>query len=450
MTRHMKEEDLETKFKKADDPFRLVFVCAMWITGFDAPCVSTIYLDKPMKNHTLMQTIARANRVWGEKTNGLIVDYVGVFRDLKRALAIYGSASGGGVAEGDSPVQPKDALVAELRKAVADARAFCTERGADLDKILAAQGFDKVAAVDAAADVLVDKQTREAVDDAVEKVIVNDDLKRRFLLLARQVLKLYKAILPDTRANEFMAIRACLSVLAEKVRGFTPGETSIAHVMEKVDALLDQSIATKGYVIHATEEPSLLDLSAVDFDKLKAWFEKSKKRAAAETVRQSVEQLLQRMVRENKTRSDLLEKFKKLIDEYNAGLDVDAMFDRLVEFVKKLDEEDRRGVAEQLSNEELALFDILTKPAPEMKPAEVADVKKVARRLLISLKETKLVLDWRKKQRARADVRATIKELLDALPQAYTTDVYEQKCEAVYQHVYESYGGEGQSVYEVA
>ncbi len=446
----MAKEDLETKFKTPDDPFRLVFVCAMWITGFDAPCVSTIYLDKPMKNHTLMQTIARANRVWGEKNNGLIVDYVGVFKDLKKALAIYGSAAGGGVADGDTPVQAKDAQVADLRKAITEARQFCTERGVDVDKILHAKGFDKVAAVDAAAGVLVDKQVKDAVDDAVEQVIVNDDLKRKFLVLARQVLRLYKAILPDTRSNEFIAIRACFSVLVEKVRGFTPGEVTIAHVMEKVNDLLDQSIATKGYVIHATEEPSVLDLSEIDFDKLREWFEKSRKRSAAEKVRQSVEQKLQKMMRENKSRAHLLEKFKKLIEEYNAGLDVDSLFQRLVDFVKELNEEDQRGVAEQLSAEELSVFDILTKPDPELKPAELAEVKKVARQLLITLKQAKLVLDWRKKQKARADVYATIKEVLDELPRAYDPEVYQRKVDAVYQHVFESYGGEGESVYSVA
>ena len=110
----MVKEDLATKFKDPDDPFRLVFVCAMWMTGFDAPACSTIYLDKPMRNHTLMQTIARANRVFGDKVNGLIVDYIGVFRNLQRALAIYGSAAGGGVAPGDLPVQAKAALVAQL------------------------------------------------------------------------------------------------------------------------------------------------------------------------------------------------------------------------------------------------------------------------------------------------------------------------------------------------
>ena len=137
----MVKEDMETKFKDADDPFRLVFVCAMWLTGFDAPAVSTIYLDKPMKNHTLMQTIARANRVFKDKNNGLIVDYVGVFRNLQKALAIYGSSSGGGVGKGECPIQKKEELVEDLRLAIAEAVDFCKVRGVDIDAILGADGY---------------------------------------------------------------------------------------------------------------------------------------------------------------------------------------------------------------------------------------------------------------------------------------------------------------------
>src|SRR5262249_48492412 len=167
------------KFKNADDPFRLVFVCAMWMTGFDAPCVSTIYLDKPMKNHTLMQTIARANRVLGEKNNGLIVDYVGVFRDLQKALAIYGSASGGGVQPGECPIHKKDDLIASLKEAIAEANAFCAGRNVDPFKVMQAspEKFQKAAEISSAAYLLVDAKVNEAVDDAVEKIILNDDLK---------------------------------------------------------------------------------------------------------------------------------------------------------------------------------------------------------------------------------------------------------------------------------
>jgi type I restriction enzyme, R subunit len=447
--KRMVSEDLETKFKNPDDPFRLVFVCAMWLTGFDAPCVSAIYLDKPMKNHTLMQTIARANRVFGEKNNGLIVDYVGVFRDLQKALAIYGSSSGGGVKPGECPIQKKEELVAQLVLAITEAKAFCTERGVDVEKVLKAEGFQKIAHLDDAASHLVEKQVVEAVDDAVEKVIVNDDLKKKFLSVAAQVVRLYKAILPDSKANDYAPIKTCIAVLAEKIRSFTE-EASIEDLMEKVGQLLDESIATKGYVIHATETSTLIDLSQIDFDALKAHFEKGRKHTEAEKLKGAVSKKLTQMVQLNKTRTDLLEKFKKLIEEYNKGLDVDGFFEKLVNFVKELSEEDQRGVAEQLTEEELAILDILTKPTPELSLKEKKEVKVIARKLLQTLKEAKLVLDWRKKLRTRADVFATVKTVLDDLPRIYTPELYQEKCDLVYRHVFDAYQGEGQSLYEGA
>jgi type I restriction enzyme R subunit len=402
-----------------------------------------------MKNHSLMQTIARANRVFGEKNNGLIVDYVGVFRDLQKALAIYGSSSGGGVKPGESPIQKKDELVAQLRLAIDEATAFCLERGVQVDNILHAESFQRIASLDDAAAHLVDKQVVDAVDDAVEKVILNDELKKKYLSLANQVVRLYKAILPDPAANAFAPIKTCLAVLAEKIRSFAE-EASIDDLMDKVGQLLDESIATKGYVIHDTEETSLIDLSQIDFEALKAHFEKGRKHTEAEKLKAAVSKKLQRMVQLNKSRADLLEKFKKLIEEYNKGLDAEGFFAKLMAFAKELNEEDKRGVVEQLTEEELAIFDILMKPEIEMTAKDKAHVKQVARTLLQTLKKAKLVLDWRKKQRTRADVYTTVKTVLDDLPRVYTPELYQQKCEFVYQHVYDCYLGEGNSVYASA
>lgn len=442
----MVKEDLETKFKNPDDPFRLVFVCAMWLTGFDAPCVSTIYLDKPIKNHTLMQTIARANRVFGEKNNGLIVDYVGVFRDLQKALAIYGTASGGGVKPGECPIQKKDELVASLREAIAEAVAFCAERGVDLQPVIESEAFQKVKYLDDAVTRLVDKEVIAAVDDRVEKIILSDELKKKFISLVGQVVRLYKAILPDPTANEFAPIKTCLAVLADTIRSLTE-EANIDDLLEKVGELLDESIATVGYVIHATEQSSLIDLSQIDFEALKAHFDRGRKHTEAEKLKTAVSKKLTQMVQLNKTRMDLLEKFKKLIDEYNKGLDVESFFAKLMAFTKELSEEDKRKVAEQLTEEELAIFDILMKPELDVTAADRKAVKAVARKLLQTLKEAKLVLDWRKKQRTRADVYSTVKTILDDLPRTFTPELYQQKCDIVYQHVYDSYPGEGVSIY---
>jgi len=438
--RRMVKEDLDKKFKDADDPFRIVFVCAMWMTGFDVPCCSTIYLDKPMRNHTLMQTIARANRVFGEKVNGLIVDYVGVFRNLQKALAIYAAPRAGGEG-GDNPIQSKAKLVEHLKGALTEAVTFCRERGVDPESIHRAGGFDRV----------------RLLDDAVEAIIVNDEVKRRFLLMAGNVVRLYKAILPDPSAAEVAPTCTVIAVLAEKIRSLM-APADITEVMQEVETLLDRSIAAEGYVIEAAREKQptydenrLVDLSRIDFDKLKEQFEKARKRTEIEKLRGQLSAKVQAMAVLNKARVDYVEKFQRMIDEYNAGsLNIEEFFERLVRFAQSLNAEERRGVAEGLSEEELAVFDLLTRPGPTLTKAEEAQVKKVARTLLETLKREKLVLDWRKRQQTRQAVRLCIEQVLDTLPPVYVPEVYQRKCDLTYQHVYDSYYGEGRSIYAAA
>ncbi|MBZ5562260.1 MAG: type I restriction endonuclease subunit R [Acidobacteriia bacterium] len=428
------KEDLETKFKDPNDRFRIVFVCAMWMTGFDVPSCSTIYLDKPMRNHTLMQTIARANRVFRDKVNGLIVDYVGVFRNLQKALAIYGSAAGGGIEPGESPVQDKNALVEFLKKAIEEASAFCKEKAIDLEKLRQAPGFQRV----------------KLLDDAVDAIVANDESKRKYLLLADQVDRLFKAILPDFRANEFSPLRALFVVIADKIRSLAR-EADISEVMEAVEGLLDKSIAAEGYVIDKGDHRPV-DLSKIDFEGLKARFAKSRKNIEIEKLKGAIASTLRKMVRLNRTRTDYLEKFQRMIDEYNAGSsNIEEFFKQLTAFAQSLNEEDKRAIAEHLTEEELAIFDLLTKPDMKLSKKEEQAVKKAARDLLQTLKQERLVLDWRKRQQSRAAVRLTIEKVLeDELPPAYSAELYQRKCDAVYQHVYDSYYGENRSVYAMA
>ena len=433
--RRMVKEDLDEKFKDPANPFRIVFVCAMWITGFDVPSCSTIYLDKPMRNHTLMQTIARANRVFRDKETGLIVDYVGVFRDLQKALAIYGSGIGGSATEGEMPIKDKRELFELLKAAIEEARAFCVERGIDLLRIQAAPGFERVS----------------LLDDAVDAILVNDDSKRKYLSLASRVGKVYKAILPDPAATEFAPICKLFSVLAEKILSLTQ-EADITAVMGAVEELLDRSIATEGYVIQ--RDPSdpfgadLIDLSKIDFEALRAHFQRSRKRIEVEKLRAALARKLNSLVLMNRTRMDYLERFQRMIDEYNSGSkNVERVFEELVDFAQALNEEEKRGIAEQLSEEELAIFDLLIRPDISLTKRETEQVKKAARDLLATLKREKLVLDWRMRQQSRAAVRLAIEETLDTLPEKFAPEIYQSKCDVVYQHVYDSYYGQGRSVY---
>jgi len=432
--RRMVRENLEKKFKDGDDPFCLVFVCAMWITGFDVPSCNTIYLDKPMKNHTLMQTIARANRVFREKVNGLIVDYVGVFRNLQRALAIYGSGTGGGVQTGECPVQAKEFLVSRLLEKIAETADFCQKRGINLDAIKGS-GFELV----------------RQLDDAVEKILISEESKRTYLALAGMVERLFKAILPDPAATEFGPKRKLIAVIAEKIRSLDP-KVDIAEIMTRVGELLDESVAAEAYVIHDVHKPAWErqhDLSKIDFEALRKKFVAGQKRTEIERLKAALERKVRELVECNRTRMDFLERFQRLIDEYNNGAhNVEAMFAELLRFAGSLNEEARRHMAENLTEEELALFDLLTKPEMELTEKERDVVKRGAQDLLDRLKQEKLVIDWRKREQTRAAVRQLIEMALDDfLPKAYSKEIFDYKCQSVYQHVYDSYAGQGRSMY---
>jgi len=431
--KRMQNEDLDEKFKKPDHPLRIVFVCAMWITGFDVQSLSTIYLDKPMRNHTLMQTIARANRVFEGKTNGLIVDYVGVFRNLQKALSIYAKPGQGNI---EVPVKNKEQLLNDLQEAIHQSKAHCMSSNVNLENILQAsvKSFEKIT----------------LMDDAVDQLVANEETKKRFIQLAGLSWKLFKAILPDRRAYEYEDICQLLHSLVEKIRSLTPS-TNIDEVMQEIEQVLDLSIDAQGYII-SDDKNNTVDLSGLDFEKMRRDFEKKHKNMELQKLKDKVEQVLYDMIEKNKTRTDYLERFEQMIAEYNAGSkNVDIIYKNLVDFAEALSEEQKRHMQENLSEEELAMFDILVKPEMELNEKEKQQVKKVARQLLETLKKEKLVLDWRKKQQARADVLYTIEKVLDdELPRSYSTEIYRIKCEKVYQHIYDNYYGAGRSIYSLA
>jgi type I restriction enzyme, R subunit len=251
--KRMNEEALDEKFKDPEDPLRLVFVCAMWLTGFDAPSCSTIYLDKPMRNHTLMQTIARANRVFPGKHSGLIVDYANVFASLERALAIYGKGSAG-----TRPVRDKQQLVNDLRLSIAGATMFCAQHGIDLARIesIPSGSMDRLG----------------LVSNAVERFISPDPLRKEFLGHERLVATLYRAIKPDPAALEFFLRATNLATIAGVIRERT-GEGQygdITGIMASINKLLDESIAADGYRIRegagGGQGKAVVDISKLGFD----------------------------------------------------------------------------------------------------------------------------------------------------------------------------------------
>ena len=421
--RRMKESQLglDEKFKDTDDPLRLVFVCAMWLTGFDAPSCSTIYLDKPMRNHTLMQTIARANRVFPGKHSGVIVDYANVFGSLEKALAIYGKGQGGG----GGPVKDKAELLAALREALEAATVFCKEQGVDLVAMTALPvgGLERL----------------EAVENAIEASIAPETLRREFFSHERLVATLYRAVKPDPAVAELAEHVAGILALAAAIRTrLSPNPPDISEVMAQISGLLDESIA--GLSIR-DEGPPPIDLSKINFEALAECFETSRhKNTEIEALKAAIRARLEKLIRLNHTRTDFREKFEELIDSYNAGSrNIEQLFEELLKLSNALDNEQERHVREHLSEEELVIFDILTRPAPQLSAEERDEIKKVARQLLTRLKEL-LVLSWRRKASARSAMQLVIEDVLDeGLPRAYVPELYKAKCAAVFEHVYEQY-----------
>ncbi len=413
--RRMINEDLEKKFKDVNDPLKIVIVCNMWLTGFDAPIISTVYLDKPMKNHTLMQTIARANRVWGAKTNGLIVDYIGVFRSLKKALAIYGARGD----EDAKPIKPKTELVNELRGVLCELDKYCNEHSIDILDIEKSVDFEKLA----------------LIDGAVDAILTNEESKNEFLMMSNRATSLLGAIMPDPSASEFFNVVKLYRVLAERVRILTRKDVNVEDVADAIEELLDNAITAEGYVISEDYKP--YDLSKIDFEKLRKYFEKNK-RKEAEKLKQSLKEKLEELVRLNPTRQKLVEQFEKLLSEYNSGSkNIEDFFEALMKFAESLNDEEKRGVREELTEEELAIFDLLYKE--DLKENEIKEIKKVAKDLLQKLRQTAFVLDWRKTQQGRAKVLVTIKDVLyDELPEPYDEGLIESKTSKIFGYVYES------------
>jgi type I restriction enzyme R subunit len=429
--KRMNDEALDEKFKDSSDPLRIVFLCAMWLTGFDAPSCSTVYLDKPMRNHTLMQTIARANRVFPGKHSGMIVDYANVFASLEKALAIYGAGKGGAY-----PVKDKQKLVEELRNVVAAATEFCAAREVNLSAIeqLTAGGMERL----------------QRIDDAVNALISPDPLRRDFFGHERLVATLYNAVKPDPSAVEFSGRVACIIAIAAAIRTkLNPNRPDITEVMGDIAKLLDASIT--GVDMPVKPAP-VMDLSKIDFEALRSRFKESKhKNTELEVLKAAIRAQLEKLIRLNKTRADFAKKFEELIESYNTGSrNIGELFEELVKLSRNLSEEQQRHVRENMSEEELVIFDILTRPAPELSAEERAEVKKVAHELLARLKQL-LVLNWRQKSSARSQLKLAIEDVLDTgLPRAYDKPLYQQKCAVLFEHVYESYPERDAGVYAEA
>jgi type I restriction enzyme R subunit len=435
----MNTQDLETRFKDENDVFRFVIVCAMWITGFDVPTLSTLYLDKPLTSHTLMQAIARANRISEGKLNGLIVDYIKTSDALLDALAIYGTGGDeserGSDEKPDRPVKPTKEMIPLLEEALVTTEAFLKDEvNFELAELIHANGLHKLA----------------AIEKGVNAVYTNDETKRKFQILALEVFLRYKALLPDNNAQQFTTRKNAIEVIYSAIEDNIQS-ADVAEIMKKIQDVVDASIQNV-VVGQPHSSGTLIDLSGLNFKLLEQLFLSAKnKNAAVQSLKEKVEQKLHDMVEKNPMRVDYYQRYQEIIEAYNRGKDsvlVAQTFNQLIEFLNALTKEETETLREGLTEEQKAIFDLLKKP--ELTDSEKKKIKDIAIELLDELKNGKLKAEqWAEKAATAAAVYNAVSNLLFfSLPSpTYQKDEVTLKTKLVYEHIRTKYLGAGISIY---
>ncbi len=388
--------DIEDNFKDSNHPLQLVFVCAMWLTGFDAPSVSTLYLDKPMKGHTLMQTIARANRVYGGKKCGLIMDYLDVFKYLKRALAEYASDDGGLM-----PVKDVEKLLEQLNEAIDLTNAFCLNLNVDLSKVVESEDTFK---------------NLSLFEDYANTIVGSDDLKNEFAVMANTIDALYESLKPEIfRMNFDPVYKDAILYLKGVIDGKIRPE-KIEAAQAEINELLDQSVMTtadaRKYTI--TETGRELDLSKLDIDELRSQFKKLR----------------------NKNLE--IVNLRRHIEEYNAGgSQNDDFYEKLLKLMEDLRAEEERHIKEELSEAELELFDLLRKD--HLTAEEEKRVKLAAKELYNTLTEKRkelFIVGWQNDPQPKERVKGEIVHILNQfLPESYDREIFLRKSALVFDHI---------------
>ncbi len=391
-----KRVDVETAFKDAKHPFRVAIVCAMWLTGFDVEALSALYIDKPMKAHNLMQAIARANRIYPGKDCGLIVDYNGMLKSLREALADYAIGDEG---DGDdSPVTPVEELVALLEEAIVETEAHLLSLGFDFRRLEGAKGFDRI----------------EAIKDAVDACYTDDQSKRRYEIMARQVFGRMKTVSNEPASQVYHERHDNIETIYKKLQE-NRDISDVTELLKSLHRIVNEAIRTNQVgADHA--EGIKIDLSQIDFEKLKEEFAKKvhRKHIVLEMFRAEVERRLGMMLMDNPLRMDYYKKYSEIIADYNREKDrstVEATFAALMKLAEELDEEQKRAVREGLTEDELSLFDLLFKVP--MSKVERERVKQASKHLLAALKEHLATMkQFYKTERTQADVETFIRNKL--------------------------------------
>ena len=434
---------LEEEFKTDNHPFRVAIVCAMWLTGFDVESLATLYIDKPMQSHTLMQAIARANRVHEGKANGLIVDYNGILRSLRRALSRYASQrTGGKKGPKYDPTHPPKEEIAKYADDVKACTSYLAALGYDLNSLLAARGYDENMEILA----------------AVEVINRSDETRAQFEVLVREMVKMGKSLTGFRAVRRYKSEHDALVAIYKKLKQNDNDPTDLIAVLWDIQVVVDDAITLEDPAPVTAEFRETYDLSKINFDRLRKEFEKvPRKNTAVQSLKQQIERQLMRMMEQNPTRIDLLERFQEIIAEYNQETDrvtIEETFSQLLDLVEALDEEQNRYVREGFDNEEqLAAYDLLRAHKTGLPKAKLERIKRLSKELIDSIKESIAQMDnWRDKEATQAAVRNLIHDRLydeeTGLPYPeFDEDDIDALTEEFFRHVFVHYPSAEENVY---
>ncbi|HLD14776.1 MAG TPA: type I restriction enzyme endonuclease domain-containing protein, partial [Burkholderiales bacterium] len=327
-----------------------------------------------------------------------------------------------------NPARPEEELLADLAEAIAFVRAFLVERGATLDDIIQKTGFQRNASILAA---------KEAANE-------NDETRKRFEIMCREVFKKFKACINVPGVNAHRGEYEAINIIYKSLQK-DRDEADISDIIRQLHQVVDEAIAPKENWVGDDKGP--YDISKIDFERLRKEFERSPaKRTTVQNLRQAIEKRLQRLLAQNPLRTDFQQHYETIVAEYNREKDrvtIEQTFEALFQFDRSLDEEERRAVREGLDEEYLAIFDLLKNP--DLSVADINRIKKVSVELLEKLKAEKLKIDhWCDKEATRDAVHTAIRDFLwddsTGLPLgSYGEEDILAKTEEVFRHVYRVY-----------
>ncbi len=422
----MEKRELDKEFKESDSKLRVVFVCAMWLTGFDVKTLSCLYIDKPMKAHTLMQTIARANRVAEGKTNGLVIDYIGIVRALRQALADYTANPEGGNG-GNDPTVNKEELIKNVWNTITTAEAFLHDRGFELHDLIVAQDFQKLSLLRSASNILTESvQTRKS-----------------YCTFASTLLRLWKYLDREDITHEMKQKKDALEHIYKELQKKRK-HADITDLSVAINQIVNEhlEVAESGMV----GESRRFDISGIDFDLLRREFaRRTDRNLVLKDIQDLLQERLAQMLAQNPSRINFYEKYQEIIQAYNREQNratIERTFEELMHLSQSLSEEERRYVREGFrSDEELSLYDLLLKDS--LSKNEIKKLKEVAKELLSKIKEQLAGMDHPfDKPTTRATIIITIRDILwQELPESYSEESINHYRDTVYNYVSQRYGG---------